>query len=249
MITSLEAKINVRTHMNPNMLYSLTSTMFAGENITWQDMAGAFLDAFPSYLVLLVLDDSTHSNRLRQAISDRYMDLDRVTGKDLLVLSTIAHPIDWFKLKYDELKKLPYWAQRFHQKEIYFVGTPEGQIEARYNAEKVLAQFFKPSPALPCLCFLWEHSMEGGLEGMPISGLSCDISGFQSSQEVYYLFESLSEFARKHAQRGSSTERLAKDAFSFISPVSLQWKNEAFRVIHMVEFLTKWTDMIRRLKA
>lgn len=242
MISSYEAGFNLRERTEPGAFRMLTFTMLSGKSFTWQDMVHACNSKFPGYVALVVFDESTPSNRLRRAIAERYLDLDRVTGDALLVLSTVPPPRDWFRFKLDQISRLPLVAQQFHEKEVYLIGTKEGESTAQYNSQKLLAEFFEPTPDLPCICFLWERSSMAD-PGTPfIYGQAFSVSGYQTSGQVYSLFETLSRFAREHMLRVSRPAEFATDAFSIWKPLSLRWKNAALHTMRMLEFVKKWRE-------
>ncbi len=242
MLTSYQAGFRLTEPSRPGTAQMLTATSFSGvsRSITWQDMVIAFSDTFPGYLALILFDQSSASQQARQAISDRYMDLDRITGEDLLVLSTVPPPSGWFDHKAQYLSMLPSWSREFHNKIVYFLGTKEGQQDAAFNSQHVLKQFFNQPPRLPCICFLWENHNGDSGETTAIEALAFDISGFRSPEQVYHLFDSLASLARQHRYIGSTAKEFAAAAFSQWNPRSLAWKNAALRSMGLLGFVKQW---------
>jgi len=228
--------------------FSTPTSFSEGESITWRDMVEAFHDRLSVYICLVLLDDSEANRSLGSIISDRYLDIDRVTGNDLLVLSTVPPPRGWFRQKSNILSRLPAWAQKFHQKEIYLLGTEEGEDRARYNSKEILSEYFDTSVELPALCYLEPRPMIDGSQTSEIEALAYPFSGFRTASQVLSAFTHLAKVASEKRILSTDAFDVAREAHSLLRPVSLRWRNAALKSIQALDFIEDWFKRARSLK-
>lgn len=247
MISSFEAGFSLQRSLDPGVFYDLTGTLLGSEEISWLEMVEAFHKSLDIYVCVLILDDSTASQEVRAIIARNYVRLDQITGQDLLVLSTVPPPEDWFRIKLESFRKLPNFASRFHAKEICMLGTKEGESSARFNSHKLVREFFRESLKPPALCYLQPTAVRDEPGRTSIEALCFDISGLRTDEALVGAFSYLAEIAKQKRRLRTDTFHLAKAAHALTNPRSLRWRNAAYKTLGVLDFVQKWMTKAREL--
>lgn len=247
MLTSLDAGIRIKPRLDPNMIYCLTSTMLSGRRVTWRDMVEAF-SGLPSYVALLLLDDSKASKALRQIVADRYIDLDRSSGDSLVILTTVPPPPDWFRHKLARLRRLPPWAQEFHQSEIAFLGTAEGDRTARLSSSALARELVENNGRCPALVFfrLVASATEPGTFDVQSEVFDCN--GLTTPERLLAAIEHLAAIAKSAEASGEDALDMAKAAFAITDPRSLRWRNAVGATLDTATSLFDWFKRAKELE-
>ena len=209
--------------------------------VDWLAFVEACCGQLPGYVCLLLFDASPNSERLRAIIQRRYVDIDRITGSDLLVLSTTVPPDGWTDVQRDRLARLPDWAARIARRDLTLLGTPKGEQIARWNEAKLLREMFGWDGRIPAICYLWVDPAAAG--GEPeIRGEVFDFSAFEDEEQVMAVFEYLGRRAEKSERSHDSTAAFAARVHSISNPTSLRWRAGFARVTNLFELVKKLWD-------
>ncbi len=213
---------------------SLMASSFDPES--WRDVVSLIHQKFQAVICLLLLDDSDISKNLHQTISNRYVDIDRITGRDIIVVSQIKPPESWFRYKLDEYAELPPEFQDILQADADALQSDFDSYSARINARELMTRFFDEDQKFPLLCFVQPRPTTGG--AFELDAKFMDFSGFRLEWQVIHAFEHLSKAAAEKKISGGDAIDLALDE---LRPTlhSLRFKNGAFKLLNANEFLGK----------
>ncbi len=206
----------------------------------WREMVELLIDEMPAYAVLVILDGSPNSAAVREAIAARYVEIDRVTGEHLVVLSTVSPPDGWYPLGVDRHRRPSAVAREMSWEEAVRIQTPHEELRARYNEAALAGELFRDYLSPPCLCFLVSRVTNIESKEAEIEALAYDISGFQTGDRLVSLFRTLGDLASEKALYTSDAFDLAHHAFSWTNPSSLRWRNVAWKTMRILPFLEAW---------
>lgn len=245
MVISDKAGIRFQTPLKSSAFALITASTLTGEGIGWRDMVEVFFGKFPGYICLILTDESETSGRLRKILGDRYLDIDRITGQSLLLITTVPPPPDWFAKRIKEFMALPEWASRFYKRELYAVGTEEGQIVAKENTQALLREFFTNETSLPCLCFLQAVDTGAGDSTKTIEGYTFDFTAFENEASLMDAICYLAKQAEESRGKGLDVRQFANSCYSLRDPKSLQWRTVGHQSLKLADFLFAWVSKAR----
>lgn len=243
MLSSFDSGFLARAPIDDGTMYHMTGSLLEDDPIPWTEMAQAFCHTLEAYLCLIVLDDGEKSRVLAEILRKHYVQIDQVTGSDLLVLTTVAPPPDWYRTKLQAFRNLPTQAARFHEREILALGTEGGRERARYNSHALIQTFFEGTLEAPAICYIQPHSVQQDTE--ELSALGFHMGGLLSEEAVIGALSHLALLARQSQKFGKDTLEFARTAHSLASPTSLRWRDTAYTALSAFDTALAWTKRLK----
>jgi hypothetical protein len=247
MLSSFEAGLLLSPGVGGVERFSLTPTGLESEPIPWTELAEALCKVGDAYVCLIILDDSVQSRRFGEVLQRNYMRIDQITGGDLIVLTTVPPPAEWFRLKASLFCTLPEQTQRFVERSISYLGTSAGAEDARYASHQLIGEFFEDTIKAPAICYLRPAAAGAPTEGL--DAVAFEIGGFQTEGAIVGMFSYLARVAHDKREEGADAKELAAAAHAIGSPRSLRWRNAAYRVLSSYELLLEWLARGKRLRG
>lgn len=245
MLLPLSHHLIHRPSFDSGVMYEILSTMLDERRITWRDLAEAHSFTWPGYICLLLFDGSKASQAFRECVQQRYEDLDRITGDDLLILTVIPPPPYWIGKHADRLRRLPTWAAELHHRELVLLSTREGAAAASAHMAELIRTHFNHHVELPSLCVLCFEADPEGAESA-VEAVVHDMSTFTTEARLLSAFQQLATVARESRMSGLTAAQMASRVASIFDPGSLRWRRAINKLTSMKDLIEKLFGMTKQ---
>jgi hypothetical protein len=202
--------------------------------------------SLPHYVCMIISDTSPDSERLREIVKRRYLDIDRITGPELLLLSTVPPPDEWFVRQLKWISKLSSEVQTAQRDLIDKMRTEAGRGAIERNESGFVREILEPEVRLPGLYFLWPKvSTDGSVESQ---GLAFEFADFATEKRLISALELMADHARRGSLKGKSSEEFARgllgegDLGNLVR--SLRWRKAIYRTCDLARVVKEWIERL-----